>query len=157
MTTQINGRIYKITNSQDDKIYIGSTILRLNRRWHVHKRYYKLGDKRKLYEHMRLIGINNFSINLIREIIVTCKKELRQEEQKEIDLLSKDKLLNSTRAYSYNVNQTRNQEIKRKNRRDFYNRHKQDLIWLEKERERNKLRMRIKRQKLKAMSETERV
>ena len=42
-------------------------------------------------------------------------------------------------------------EAKRKHRKDYYYRKKNDPIWLEKEKERNKLRMREKRINLKKL------
>ena len=104
MTEQLIYRIYKITNSIDDKIYIGSTHLKLKKRMDGHR------------------------------------KEARKDNKK---------IFNSIRAHIPYKHYRGNVEGKRKNRMDYYYRQKQKPEWLEKERQRNKKRMRIKRQLIK--------
>ena len=53
-----SGKIYKLINTIDDKVYIGSTITRLCDRIGNHRRKAKNTAKQSyLYEHMRIIGI----------------------------------------------------------------------------------------------------
>ncbi len=126
MTEQLIYRLYKIINSEDEKIYIGSTRLILRKRMDCHRSEVKKGNNKPLSTHMRLIGNGKFSIELINEITVTSKAEARIEEQKEIEKFDNQLLLNVIRAYSHNHDQTRDQDKKRKNRRDYYHRKKQD-------------------------------
>ena len=145
MTEQLMCRIYKLSNSEDDKIYIGSTRGTLAQRIGGHRDNARKGLTKPVSAHMRKIGIDKFKITLIKEKIVTNRKEMRIEEQNEMEKYDKTLLLNVLRAYSENREKTRDQDKKRKTRRDFYHRHKMDPDWIEKERERNRLKMRIVR------------
>ena len=53
------GMIYKITNTVNDKVYIGQTIQQLKRRWNQHCCYSKFSDVH-LYRAMRAYGIDKF-------------------------------------------------------------------------------------------------
>lgn len=70
------GRIYKIFNVKTDDIYIGSTIQTLKDRFKAHKSNAKLNKNGLLYDCMRDIGIDAFSIELIEEIDISNKKQL---------------------------------------------------------------------------------
>lgn len=59
------GYIYKISNTQNDKVYIGQTSRLLEQRWKEHIRAVKEGKKDKLHSAMRDIGIENFYIEVI--------------------------------------------------------------------------------------------
>jgi group I intron endonuclease len=159
MPEQLDYKIYKITNSMDSKIYIGSTRIGLGNRMSVHRNDARRGCKKPLSIHMIKNGISNFKIVLIEDCTVSSKKEARKLEQLEIDKHDKSILLNTIRAYSANHDQTRNITKKRKNRRDFYDRKKKDPVWLKKERDRNRIRMQLKRSKnvKDTVSETEQV
>lgn len=138
--------IYKITNSVDDKVYIGSTKQTLKKRFTGHKGEARGGNLKKVSAHMRNVGIDKFMIEVIKEMNVNSRKEARIEENNEIEKVEKSKLLNSMRAYTYNNDKTRDQVKKRKNRRDFYHRHMKNEEWKENERKRNRERMRLKRE-----------
>lgn len=146
MTEQLHYTIYKITNSVDDKIYIGSTRTKLRKRWSQHKKRCRDIIDWKLYRHMCENGIEKYSISVIRLIIVPSAKHAKIQEQIEMWQYPKEQLLNQHRAHSNNHARSRDIEKKRKARRDFYHRKKQDPEWAEKERVRNKARMRRKRQ-----------
>jgi group I intron endonuclease len=61
--------IYKITNTVNNKVYIGATARRVSYRWSVHKSYSRMGLKKlPLYNEMRFFGIECFTI----ETIQTC-------------------------------------------------------------------------------------
>lgn len=68
------GYIYKISNSINDKVYIGQTIQLISERWKVHLFRAKNGHKTHLYSAMRKYGIENFTI-----------EELEQVDNKELD------------------------------------------------------------------------
>jgi len=154
MTEQLVYKIYKITNSIDKKLYIGSTRLNpIRKRMEGHRSEVGKGNLKPLSCHMRNLGIDKFTIIVLREITVSSRKEARIEEQKEIEKYSKEILLNATRAFSHNHDKTRDQDKKRANRRAFYHRHKQNPEWLEKLREKGRLRMRKQRANLKLLRE----
>lgn len=58
------GIIYKISNSVNDKVYIGKTQRTLQVRWIEHKNKYLVYDT-KLYRAMRKYGIEKFKIDLV--------------------------------------------------------------------------------------------
>ena len=80
-----------------------------------------------------------------------CKFQARLFENSCIISNPKEICLNHMCAYSYNYSKTRDNEKKKRSRRDYYNRKKLDPIWMENERNRNKIRMRNKRAKLKQL------
>ena len=146
MTEQLNYKIYKITNSIDDKIYIGSTRQTLRKRMEGHRSEVRKNNQKVLSQHMKGNGIENFNIELIKEIQVPTAKLAKIQEQVELWAIPIEQRLNVHRAHIPNINYRGNVDVKRKNRRDYYHRKKQDSEWLEKERIRNRDRMRIKRQ-----------
>lgn len=75
----MNGKIYKISNDINNKLYIGKTLSTLEQRFKEHKDDHKKRrcEKRPLYAAMRKYGIEHFSIDLIEE----CElDELSQRE-----------------------------------------------------------------------------
>ncbi len=144
MTEQLIYKIYKITNSIDDKIYIGSTRQTLRKRMEGHRSEVRKNNPKTLSQHMKGNGIENFNIELIKEIQVPTAKLAKIQEQVELWNIPIEQRLNDIRAHIPNHNYCNDR--KRKNRRDFYHRKKQDPEWAEKERIRNRDRMRIKRQ-----------
>lgn len=145
MTEQLIYKIYKITNSIDDKIYIGSTRQTLRKRMEGHKSEVRKNNKKTLSQYMKGNGIENFNIELIKEIQVPTAKLAKIQEQVELWSIPLKQRLNDIRAHIPNKYYRGNIEAKRKNRRDYYHRKKQDPEWLEKERIRNREKMRIKR------------
>lgn len=83
----IFGRIYKIENDINDKIYFGSTQDKLSSRWRKH--LYKVHDSTKytspLYKLMRSVGVNHFSILLVDHKIVQSITDLLILEDTYID------------------------------------------------------------------------
>lgn len=61
------GKIYKITNNTNGKIYIGKTVMSLSYRWKRHLLCVKKRINRHLYDAINRYGENNFSIELIEE------------------------------------------------------------------------------------------
>ena len=61
------GYIYKIENKINGKVYIGQT-RNIRKRWYDHRyvaQHGGLNGTNKLYEHMRLYGVDNFEISVI--------------------------------------------------------------------------------------------
>ncbi len=87
-------RVYKLCNSIDDEVYIGSTKQKLGQRFSEHKSRAKKGKKNMLiYNHMRELGIEKFYIELLEEKEVSDKMEQMKLEvlwqEKEICRLNK--------------------------------------------------------------------
>ncbi|MFA5028757.1 MAG: GIY-YIG nuclease family protein [Candidatus Methylomirabilota bacterium] len=75
------GRIYKITNDVNSKIYIGSTMLSLKQRMYRHKASLNCGTTTLLYKEMRNVGgIDHFKIEEIETIENCDKKQLKRLE-----------------------------------------------------------------------------
>ena len=93
-----NGKVYKLVNCVDDKIYIGSTCARLSKRFYEHKQTAK---KRPAYVHKYLnsIGWENVRIILIENVIAATKDQLLIREQHYIDELKPE--LNKQAAYAH--------------------------------------------------------
>ena len=75
--------VYKITNTINDKVYIGITD-NLERRWHEHKKEAKSKLNRPLYHAMNKYGIDQFTITpicstLTREDLGTLEQRLIKE------------------------------------------------------------------------------
>lgn len=73
------GRIYKIWNDINDKLYIGKTVLDIEERWKEHCSDYKRErcEKRPLYNAMSKYGVEHFHIELVEECDL---KELSKKE-----------------------------------------------------------------------------
>ncbi len=70
------GRIYKLENTVDGLVYIGQTTQTLSCRMGGHRVALKKGEKKnKLFEHMRLIGLDNFKPLILIETLTNCTKE----------------------------------------------------------------------------------
>lgn len=82
-----NGKIYKLVNSVDDAIYIGSTCMPLAKRKSDHKKKAKEKPNRHVYQHLNNIGWDNVRIILIESVQAFNKDQLLQREQHYIDLL----------------------------------------------------------------------
>jgi hypothetical protein len=76
----IIGRVYKLYDVIDNKIYIGSTTLTLIKRLGDHMYSYNIGTDMELYHHMRLIDLKNFKMKLLEWKHVDNVQELRQLE-----------------------------------------------------------------------------
>ena len=97
------GKIYKITCSCCNKIYIGSCSNKkgLTDRLYNHHSDCNNGRTSKLYNHMREQGFDKFTILLIEEVEINNNNTLRQLENdkiQELDTINNG--LNQRRAYS---------------------------------------------------------
>ena len=70
--------IYKITNTINNKIYIGKTDLTIEKRWKEHLRDSTRFFNRPLYSAIRKYGSTNFTIEAIEE----CRREETSEREK---------------------------------------------------------------------------
>lgn len=83
------GYIYKITNTKNNKVYIGKTIYSIEKRFEEHKKDAKRRgkEKRPLYNAMNKYGVENFNIEEVEKVFYTENgKELEEKEQYYIDL-----------------------------------------------------------------------
>ena len=85
VTDVIFGRVYVIKNKIDNMIYIGSTTKTLARRFADHMWSFNNLPEGRLYKHMKLIGPNQFYIQIVNHKVVENETELRMLEQLEID------------------------------------------------------------------------
>ena len=81
------GKIYKLVNNVDDKIYVGATCGTLRLRKSCHKCHSKKNPDRPVYKHLNEVGWENVNIILIEEIKCENKMELSRRERHWIDEL----------------------------------------------------------------------
>jgi hypothetical protein len=82
-----DSKVYKLVNSVDDEIYIGSTCQTLTKKKYFHKKNSTRHPNRRVYEHLNRIGWENVRIILIESVQAFNKDQLRAREQHYIDLL----------------------------------------------------------------------
>lgn len=63
------GKIYLITNSINDKVYVGQTIQSVSKRFSSHKSSAKAGQAGALYNAMRKHGVENFQVEILEDNI----------------------------------------------------------------------------------------
>lgn len=80
------GKVYKLVNSVDNEIYVGSTCKKLTDRLTDHKKKAKVRNS-KVYKHLTQIGWNNVSIELLENFACESKDELLKRERYYIDEL----------------------------------------------------------------------
>ncbi len=96
MSYQIS--VYKIVNTFDSEIYIGSTKNILTQRMASHRSLMKKKPQWKLYKKMDELGVDNFRIILIQTYMVNNRSEQYQKEQIHQDELNP--ILNQKCTYS---------------------------------------------------------
>jgi group I intron endonuclease len=76
------GKIYKILNTIDGEIYVGSTCQPLSKRFYEHKRDHKREKFSRLliYDHMLNHGEEHFYIELLENCPCHSREELRAKE-----------------------------------------------------------------------------
>jgi group I intron endonuclease len=82
-----NGKIYKIVNNVDDKIYIGSTCSTLAKRKGQHKANLHKYPNMRSYKHFNEVGWCNIDVILIEAYECKNKDELHKRERHYIDEL----------------------------------------------------------------------
>ena len=81
------GKVYKLVNDVDDKIYIGSTCNPLCKRICGHRADAKKHPERSVYKHLNTIGWPNVHIILIENYPCDNIEQLHSRERYYIDLL----------------------------------------------------------------------
>ena len=87
MVNYSKGKIYKLVNSIDDQIYIGSSCTRLSDRKSQHKVTSRRHPNRSVYKHLNLVGWENVEIILIENVNCNNKEQLHSRERHYIELL----------------------------------------------------------------------
>lgn len=133
------GKIYEINNDIDDKVYIGSTTLTLNRRFAEHK--YNINKEKYitilLYQLMREYGIEHFKIKLLENYPCKNNTELTNRENYYID--NSNFVLNMKRALMNRIKEYLSEQAKKnyyKNintKKNYYKKNKEELIKKSKE------------------------
>jgi hypothetical protein len=98
MTSYI-AKVYKLTNSVDNKWYLGSTKNRLAKRIGDHRGNVRDGRMSNIYNHMRETGVENWQITLIEERSVPNKEHQLMFEREKLDELKDDDCLNMCRPH----------------------------------------------------------
>jgi len=98
----MRGSVYKIVNTQNDYVYVGSTKQTLSKRMATHRSTCKKNNNNKLYKMMRLIGVEHFKIVLLEIVEFEDIYELRKKED---DYIGKfEKKTNMKKAVRINEN-----------------------------------------------------
>jgi group I intron endonuclease len=107
------GKIYKITNIENNLIYIGCTINSLDKRFYEHLyRCFKTDYKSKLYNSMKKYGQENFIIELIEECDLSVIYETEKKYIEQYD--SYNNGLNATLGGEGCLGYTHSPEIRQK-------------------------------------------
>ncbi len=90
------GKIYKLVNSENDLLYIGSTTTTLTKRFYTHKAEANCARLTSpIYQAMRNIGNEKFSIILVENFSCGSKCELEAREYEVMHTYKKEGLYNS--------------------------------------------------------------
>jgi group I intron endonuclease len=107
------GKIYKITNKVNQKVYVGCTVNTLEQRFYEHMyRCFKTDYKSKLYNSIKKYGEENFEISLIEECNLDCIYETEKKYIEEYN--SYEDGLNSTYGGEGCLGYTHSPEIRKK-------------------------------------------
>lgn len=122
MTKFKKGKMYKLTNTIDDELYVGSTIQTLKQRMYNHNKHRKKKSHWKVYKHLNQIGWGNVSIELIEDYPCNSKKKLLKRERYWKDKLNSK--LNERKPYI--SNKERKKEAR--NRSSEWRKNKDNII-----------------------------
>jgi group I intron endonuclease len=107
------GKIYKITNKINNKIYIGCTVNSIEKRYYEHLyRCFKTDYKSKLYNSIKKYGEENFYIELIEECDLSNIYEIEKKYIEQYDSFKNG--LNSTFGGEGCLGYVHSPEIRRK-------------------------------------------
>jgi len=87
MVNYSNGRIYKLVNDVDDKIYVGSTTTRLSKRKCQHNALARRRPITRVYKHLNEVGWEHVDIILIENYECKTKEQLHARERHWIEQL----------------------------------------------------------------------
>jgi hypothetical protein len=85
-----SGKIYKLVNDVDDKIYIGSPCLSLAKRLYSHKTSAIRKPSQRVYAHLNVIGFSHVRIILIENWPCNSKNLLEARERHWIEQLKSE-------------------------------------------------------------------
>ena len=105
-----NGRIYCIRNHIDDDIYVGATTQTLSKRMQKHKSDAKRGRNMPVHCKMKVLGIENFYIELLEEYPCNNLEQLKAKEGEYIRAIA-----------------TLNSRIAGRNTKDYHNENKSQI------------------------------
>jgi hypothetical protein len=128
---KLTGNVYKITNSVDNKIYVGSCGKYPSTRWGVHLADYerKKDGASLLYKHMRLHGPDKFKMEILEQvehykdddILLLCEKKWYLELKPELNLKSPYQTVEEFKAYYKTPEMTQK-------RKEYYDANKSKLL-----------------------------
>ena len=130
-----NGKIYKIWNDVNDKVYVGSTTRGLSERMRSHMNKRKCKSHYLLYVGMDNIGVEHFKIELIEDFSCELKNELLRREGYWIRKLNThkcgyNKILSGRKNAEWRMD---NREIILQKKREYYERNKELILQKQKE------------------------
>ena len=96
-TKYSSGKIYKLTNTVDDRVYVGSTVYPLNERLSCHKIAACKRGNQKVYAHFNSIGWDNVRIELLEAYPCGSNTELIARERYWYDTVNP--MLNTNRPH----------------------------------------------------------
>ena len=117
MVNYLNGKIYKLVNNVDDKIYVGSTCGTLRLRKNKHKHWSKIKPA-YVHTHLNKVGWCNVDIILIEAYECKNKDELHRRERYWYDELKP--ALNMVRPIAFK------EDIK-EDRKTYYQQNKDEI------------------------------
>jgi len=127
MSDYSKGKIYKLLNTENDEIYVGSTIQPLSQRLYAHKHNmlanYLPHQKTTTYDKMRLVDADNYFIELIENYPCSTREELRAREGEWIrKIATLNKLIAGRDSKGYYDD---NAELLRQKSKDYREQHKE--------------------------------
>ena len=119
-----SGKIYKITNTINSEVYVGSSTIDLEDRMIKHKNFAKKKPyASNLHKLMNELGVENFEIELVENCPCESQEELEKREGeiiKDIGTLNQKVVGRSDekrRKKTWNMTKTKGQENKQRNER----------------------------------------
>ena len=132
MVNYSNGRIYKLVNDVDDKIYVGSTTSRLSIRKCHHKKDAKRRPNTRVYQHLNQIGWDRVDIILIEKYECKCKEQLHSRERYWIETLKAELNSNIPTRTNKEWRDDNKEQIAQKYK-EYYENNKEQLAQYQKE------------------------
>lgn len=129
-------KIYKLINKiTDQPFYIGSTCETLKMRYSLHKYHVKIKhNNSECFKYIEEIGgMNNVDIVLICDYPCENRKELLEEERKQLEIIGFENVKNQNKPY---LRQSEKKEQFRINAKKYYYNHKKEIL----EKSKNKYR-----------------
>lgn len=116
------GSVYEVVNDDESIRYIGSTTMKLNRRWSAMRSGYRTSSSSSasIYKYFDIHGVDAFHMNLLVDIPVDNRDQLLDYEQRFIDILP---CINKNRAYLVNTS-NKNYDFYQRNRDKILERNK---------------------------------